>query len=714
MNTFNILIMKIFKLLLYSVASALILAGCTENEENFGDPSINVDPAELSFGTEAASNTVTLVATRDWTAAVEPSDADWITVEPAFGDASTDAQTVTVTVLENAGANRSATVTFAANNGMVSAPLEVTQTGPGGEPELEIITIAEFLKANVSDDVWYTLKGQITDLYNTDYGNFTLVDETGSVKVYGLTAEKVDKNDQSFSTLGLKEGDIVTLCGTRDNYNGEDQVGGPSYYISHEEGELPEPEPVDAVYFNDFDKEAAQNNGGWPFLDNFDGWKNEAGSGAGAVVYKSSGASARTTGGSSGSYSDYDGSGVNNIFFGSNAYFQVGNITLGSESNYTLSFGTEKYDQDGDSKFNHSEFHVYISNDGVKWIELDYSFPNGAPDGRWDLASTTFTVPSGTSVLYFYFNADVASVYRLDDLMLDVSAETGTVIDFSKGIELGGGGETPGEPEKITIADFIDAPVDDNVYYILTGKITDLYDTDYGNFTLVDETGSVKVYGLTAEKVDKNDQSFSTLGLKEGDTVTLCGTRDEYGGESQVGGPAYYISHEPGEEEPEEPVTPPADGYLIISEYVEGSSYNKYLEIYNPTGSDVDLSSYSLVLFTNGDADKKQTFDLTGTISAGATKVYKNSQAKIYTGEAEVSNDVINFNGNDPIALLYGNDIVDMFGPEPQSGKTIDDFAKDVTVRRNVEAVKASPIYVESDWTVVEKDDVSNLGKFTE
>ena len=602
--------MKIAKLLLYSVASALVLAGCTENEEDFGDPSINVNPAELSFGQEGSSNTVALVATRDWTATVEPSDADWITVEPSSGDASTDAQTVTVTVLENTGANRTATVTFAANNGTVSAPLEVTQTGPGGEPELEIITIAEFLKANVSDDVWYTLKGQITDLYNTDYGNFTLVDETGSVKVYGLTAEKVDKNDQSFSTLGLKEGDIVTLCGTRDNYNGEDQVGGPSYYISHEEGELPEPEPVDAVYFNDFDKEAAQNNGGWPFLDNFDGWKNEAGSGAGAVVYKSSGASARTTGGSSGSYSDYDGSGVNNIFFGSNAYFQVGNITLGSESNYTLSFGTEKYDQDGDSKFNHSEFHVYISNDGVKWIELDYSFPNGAPDGRWDLASTTFTVPSGTSVLYFYFNADVASVYRLDDLMLDVSAETGTVIDFSKGIELGGGGETPGEPEKITIADFIDAPVDDNVYYILTGKITDLYDTDYGNFTLVDETGSVKVYGLTAEKVDKNDQSFSTLGLKEGDTVTLCGTRDEYGGESQVGGPAYYISHEPGEEEPEEPVDPDSPFVSNVTWTLGENAYDHEAMVNGDGPFDV------LKLGTN---DK--TGDATITIPAGTTSV---------------------------------------------------------------------------------------------
>ena len=92
--------------------------------------------------------------------------------------------------------------------------------------------------------------------------------------------------------------------------------------------------------------------------------------------------------------------------------------------------------------------------------------------------------------------------------MLVVSSEAGTSIDFSKGTEIGGGGETPDAPAEITVADFLKAPVDDNVYYILTGEITDLYDTEYGNFTLVDETGSVKVYGLTAEKVDKNDKSF--------------------------------------------------------------------------------------------------------------------------------------------------------------------------------------------------------------
>ena len=559
------------------MAAASVLVSCEEKEENLGAPEITLDPATLEFGeTGGADNaqTLTVTSTRDWT--IEQDEKyDWVTVSPSEGQASSEPQTVTVTVTDNTQSDRTATIRFTATNGTVYKDLTVRQTGPEGEPEIEITTVADFLKAEVSDDVWYTLKGQITDLYNTEYGNFTLVDETGSVKVYGLTAEKVDKNDKSFSTLGLKEGDIVTLCGTRDEYNGEDQVGGPSYYISHEEGELPEPEPVNAVYFNDFDKEAAQNNDGWPFLDSFDGWKNETGSGAGSVTYESSGASARTTGGSAGGYSNYDGSGVNNIFFGKDAYFQVGNITLGTETNYTLSFGTEKFDQGGDSQFKHEEFHVYISNDGTKWVELDYSFPNGAPNGKWDLASTTFTVPSGTSALYFYFNADVASVYRLDDLMLVVSSEAGTSIDFSKGTEIGGGGETPDAPAEITVADFLKAPVDDNVYYILTGEITDLYDTEYGNFTLVDETGSVKVYGLTAEKVDKNDKSFSTLGLKEGDIVTLCGTRDEYNGEDQVGGPSYYISHEPGTEEPEDPVDPDSPFTSNVTWTLGESSYSE-------------------------------------------------------------------------------------------------------------------------------------------
>ena len=105
------------------------------------------------------------------------------------------------------------------------------------------VTVAEFLEAEVDDAVWYKMTGTIKNLVNDVYGNFDLVDETGSVYVYGLTATQVAKNDKSFASLELKEGDILTLIGTRADYKGTSQVGG-AYYVSHEEGEEPvEPAP---------------------------------------------------------------------------------------------------------------------------------------------------------------------------------------------------------------------------------------------------------------------------------------------------------------------------------------------------------------------------------------------------------------------------------------------------------------------------------------
>lgn len=98
---------------------------------------------------------------------------------------------------------------------------------------IEKPTIAEFLEKEVDSTVWYELTGTIKNLVDTTYGNFDLVDETGSVYVYGLTATQVAKNDKSFASIGLKEGDVVTLMGTRAVYNNTAQVGGPAYYVSH-------------------------------------------------------------------------------------------------------------------------------------------------------------------------------------------------------------------------------------------------------------------------------------------------------------------------------------------------------------------------------------------------------------------------------------------------------------------------------------------------
>lgn len=280
------------------------------------------------------------------------------------------------------------------------------------------------------------------------------------------------------------------------------------------------------VYHNDFDKEKATKTGTkWPFLDSFEGWKNAKGSGAGSETYAYNAVTVCSNSTSGSSYSDYSGSDANNLFFGSDAYFSVQGIKLSSEVNYTLSFGAEKYNKDNGSLFKHDEFHVYISNDAKKWVELEYAFPNGDKEGRWDLAKSNFTVPEGTSSLSIYIKADLASSYRLDDLDLSVAASAGTAIDFSKGIDLGtggstGGGETP-------------APTGNNIAAVCAaaaGSTADLKDVlvvgvTAKSYVISDETGKMLVYADADPKV------------KVGDKVNVAGTTKLHNGFMQITAP---------------------------------------------------------------------------------------------------------------------------------------------------------------------------------
>ena len=89
---------------------------------------------------------------------------------------------------------------------------------------------------------------------------------------------------------------------------------------------------------------------------------------------------------------------------------------------------------------------------------------------------------------------------------------------------------------------------------------------------------------------------------------------------------------------------------LFFSEYVEGTSDNKYLEIYNGTGAAVDLSNYQVRLYTNGNTSPFRTNTLSGILSPGAVIVLANSNAFIYGGPVTDATAII-FNGNDAIEL---------------------------------------------------------------
>ena len=204
-------------------------------------------------------------------------------------------------------------------------------------------------------------------------------------------------------------------------------AGGQAITFDYVEPDDPGMDTSDAIYFNDMDKEvASQTDGKWPYADEFDGWKNQTGSGAANVhythnvTYWTSGVSVRSNSPSDAGYSDYAGSGNNNLLFGTNGVVTIEKIAV-SEKNLSLSFGTERYLYGAsDNTFNHDEFKVELSNDGTNWSSpLTYTFAKGVdPNGRWDLATADFTLPDGVSTLYVRFSSTLSGAHRLDDVLL--------------------------------------------------------------------------------------------------------------------------------------------------------------------------------------------------------------------------------------------------------------------------------------------------------
>lgn len=461
----------------FALTAMLFAQSCGEkNEAPSGAPSIEITPKNLSFDETSSTQTIEVVATRDWKAS---SKEEWISLSTEKGSA-TNGTKVDITVLSNDGADRTGVVEFTI--GFDKKELKVYQKGTGAA--------------------------------------------TAAV-----------------------------------------------------------------VYHNDFDKElAVKGSDGWKtYLDSFDGWKNETGSGISTVEYAFSGMSARTnsSGTSNSQYSDYSGSGKNYLWFAKENYFHVKNITLPEgKTNYTISFGSERnLYQAADNTFVPEEFLVYVSNDGSKWVKLEYAFPNGLKNRRWDLASSTFTVPSGTKSLHIYIKATLASAYLMDDLDLSVAASAGTAIDFSKGIDLGtggstGGGETP-EPAGNTIAAVCAAAAGsaaDLKDVLVTGVTTQSY-------VITDETGSVLVFVKADPKV------------KVGDKVNVAGTTGEHNGLIQIATPTTTVVSSNNAVTYPTPLefteanladTPTKVTYVSFTGNVKKN--NKYYNIYIGSVTDKDLS----------------------------------------------------------------------------------------------------------------------------
>lgn len=206
--------------------------------------------------------------------------------------------------------------------------------------------------------------------------------------------------------------------------------------------------------------------------------------------------------------------------------------------------------------------------------------------------------------------------------------------------------------------------------------------------------------GVTGYKIFKNGTqvgtstttSYSLTGLTASTTYSITVQAYDAAGNSSASSTALSLT------------TAGTFTELYFSEYLEGSSNNKAVEISNRTSSAIALSTYSIKKQVNGSTTWTAVATLSGTLAANSTYVVAHSSyALTCSGTINLKTANLDFNGNDTVGLFKNNVLIDIIGTSGSSTN----FALDVTLRRNVS--KPRTTYLASEWTSYAVDTCSDI-----
>ncbi len=504
--------MKIKNLLFAAAAAVMTVAGCVEPVD-FGPDKVEITSGtSLEIPVDGGSVTVEFTATVDWALQGYDEVASWLSITPEAGKASADKQTLTITAKKNDGSDREANLVIFGNV-LTKASFSVSQKGGKIEdgtlahPYSPATAAAMYNEGKLTADVKVYVGGIISEFKGEFPAKYNSVDayisEDGSAAGKLLIYHGKNFGGAEFKGNELKVGDAVVFYGKMGEYNGEAQMAAGGVLVS-----------LNGKVDENHEGEGGGNPGG--------SVGTPAGDGTEASPYNVAGITKK-----------YQESGE-----GEDIVYVSGTIS--------------EFKGDFPAKYNSAD--IYISDDGS--TAGQFFIFHGKNFGGAEFAAGDLKL--GDKVI---FKGKIKEYNGSPQLG---SGELVSLNGKTEGGNTGGGnegGDTPTAPETypdsepsatpISIKDFLAKPVNYTDWYELTGKITSIEKEDYGNFYMEDETGSVYVYGLTSKWIGaKNDKSFSQIGLKVGDKVTLKTLRQEYSGSPQAGGSwcaAWYVSHEVGE-----------------------------------------------------------------------------------------------------------------------------------------------------------------------
>ena len=492
------------------IAVAGFFASCSDDKDLGQLDGIQVSQSSLSIPQEGGKVKFDVTSVADWKFVTNDKKGNPVDSIPAWINSScTGGNAGTTHVVFNAAATKGANnSTFKLVSGALTQYITVIQ----GVLNPPFSTCKEILAGN--DGETYKVKGTLTKLSNTTYGNWFINDGTGEVYVYGtLDANGSEKN---FASLKLEEGDEVTIQGPRETYKGTPQLKNVTV-LSYTKS---------LIKVEELDKDTLDKAG-----EDFKVTLTVKGEGVTVDIPEA----------------DQSWLSVKGI------------VTSGTKAEITFHANANA----GGAR---SSSIVFTSTRGkqsstVTAVAYQLGSIIECPIADFNKAEKGSTVYRLTGVITKVDNAIWGNCY-----IKDATGETyvygiGAKGDFDKkGLKVGDVVTLTGVKDiyngtgqlkkatleavkvvtKISVADFLTKKDDKNVYYMLEGTITEFAGQrndlkTYGNFGLTDATGSAYVYGLTAGWGGEGKKA-GELGLNFGDKITIIGYHTSYQNNPQVGG----------------------------------------------------------------------------------------------------------------------------------------------------------------------------------
>lgn len=503
--------MKLKNLFLALAAFAATAVSCVKAELAQLDE-IQVSQSYIALPVEGGSCDVTVTATGSWEITDIPK---WLTVAPASGVAGKTV--VTFSAEATSATNESVLKLLCAGKTQLLTVLQMAD-----KVELPITSCAEVNAAE--DGITFKIKGTITAIENTTYGNLYVTDETGSVYIYGTLYEGATKQ---FSKYGVEVGDIVVVEGPRGNYKGSPQLVNATILeiekslikvdsVDPETAELPLEGGILTITLtakgDGVDVVIPEENKSWISVS---GMKV---SGTSAVVSFNI---AENAGGDRSSELSFKTTKGGKTYTAVTSFSQKGAIIEATAAEINAAV-------DGDTQYRITGYVSKVANTkyGNLYIK-DYS----------------------GEVFVYGTNDFATSGIEEGDIITVVGPKTSYNGPQMKNVTL----EKRIDVQDIDLAGFKALEDNKEAWYRISGTVAKSTEDNtkwdletYGNFALTDGTTEVYVYGVVPGWGGTKGQ-FGTLGVKEGDKLTIVCHKASYTKNDYTlhqAGSAFYVSHE--------------------------------------------------------------------------------------------------------------------------------------------------------------------------